>query len=228
MEASLISNTDDHIQIMKETLSMLFRELAPLDISIALENDFIEAIQHLIEELIKTRYNDVDQRIPYFLNMLESRIEPILKSIFSENHVSYNLWKQRFEFQMYRTLGFLLIESSFDIFRDYPDTEDSLKELKICLERSGEMKKFVKSFIVQLHARLLVIDAQTKVILHYYLLVKKCMSVITNSASHRMEVLNPIRDYLQGRENVVRDILIRILASTEPGSEDILDDGILT
>jgi hypothetical protein len=228
MTASLISNTDDHIKVMKDTLSLMFHALSPLDISKALENDFIEVIQHLIEELIKTRYNDVVHRIPYFMSILGSKIDPILKSIFSDNAESYNLWKQRFEFQMYRTLGFLFIESSFDIFRDYPETEELLKELKICLERSGEMKEFVRSLISQLRTRLLIVDAHTKDILYYYLLVKKCMSIVTNSAAHRLEVLNPIKSYLQGRENVVRDILLRILSATEPDSEDLLDEGNLS
>ena len=128
---SLLINNHDDLELYRETLFTVFRELDCVHVGKILETDFIEVIQAAIETMIRSQYSFEDSKMADFMGFLNVKIDPIITAIFSNDLESCKLWKQRLEFQIYRTVGLLLLEKSFDIIRDYPDSMDALKDLKV-------------------------------------------------------------------------------------------------
>jgi hypothetical protein len=222
---SLIHNGDENMDLFKNVLRSLFKKLECLDISKALEVDFIDIIQTTTDKMVRTR-NDGEGTISDFLNLFTIKIDPILEAIYNTNHDFRSLWKQRLEFQIYRTHGMLLMERSFDIFRDFPDSLEQVKDLRRCVERTGEMMGFIRTIKRLIQSRLLIIDAKTSDILDIFLLFRKCLVVLTPSNHSRSLIMNPIKSYLQSRTDATKEILMRIIFSTDPEADDTLDEGI--
>lgn len=112
-------------------LFTIFRELEGLRIRIIVEGEFIEIIQSAIEKMIRSNFNTEEAQMKSYLQFLNLKIDPILSAIFGQGHESATSWKPRIEFQIYRSVGLLLMEHIFEIIRDFPESEDNLADLKV-------------------------------------------------------------------------------------------------
>lgn len=88
------------------------------------------------------------------------------------------------------------MESTFEIVRDYPDSLCALRDLKACLDQSGEHEELVVSISKAVKDRLLIIDAKTQSILDMYLSINKCLQFLKLSDVTIPLILTPIKKYL--------------------------------
>ncbi|KAF2290079.1 hypothetical protein GH714_001798 [Hevea brasiliensis] len=81
----------------------------------------------------------------------------------------------------------------------------AIEDLKQCLEYTGQHSKLVESFISSLRYRLLTAGASTNDILHQYVSTIKALRTIDPAGVFLEAVGEPIRDYLRGRKDTIKD-----------------------
>ncbi|KAI4314137.1 hypothetical protein L6164_027073 [Bauhinia variegata] len=127
-------------------------------------------------------------------------------------------WKLRLEYFAYETLQDLRIAKLFEIIVDYPESSPAIKDLKLCLEYTGQHSKLVESFISALRYRLLTAGASTNDILHQYVSTIKALRTIDPAGVFLEAVGEPIRDYLRGRKDTIKCIVTMLTDGTSGSS----------
>lgn len=114
----------------RETIITVLRELEGLDLLSVLEGDFVGFIQQTLEDMIQNEDISDDSKIEFYLNFLNTKIEPLLETLFGRSS-TMDSWMHRLRYQTYRSLGLSLIANVFDIIRDYPSSHNALSDLKV-------------------------------------------------------------------------------------------------
>ncbi|KAH9321998.1 hypothetical protein KI387_016637, partial [Taxus chinensis] len=136
-------------------------------------------------------------------------------------------WHLRLEYFAYETLQDLRIGQLFDIIIDYPESEDAIKDLKQCLDNTGQHAKLVESFLSALRYRLLIAGASTNDILEQYVSTIKALRTMDPTGVFLEAVGQPIGEYLRGRKDASKCIVAMLTDTTggENSSGD-LNEGI--
>ena len=144
----------------------------------------------------------------------------------------FQSYKFRIQIHVYKIVGSILykilirLENIFELIRDFPDTKDSLHDLKYCVDNSGYHDKLTSSIIKSLHERLLIIDAKTSVILSFYLLLHNCIGLLIDSDIHKESILKPVQLYLRSRKDTADQILLKILDQENMDDQQLQDGEI--
>ncbi|XP_052200487.1 anaphase-promoting complex subunit 2 [Diospyros lotus] len=123
-------------------------------------------------------------------------------------------WQLRLEYFAYETLQDLRIAKLFEIIVDYPDSSPAIEDLKQCLGYTGQHSKLVDSFISALKYRLLTAGASTNDILHQYVSTIKALRTIDPAGVFLEAVGEPIREYLKGRKDTIKCIVMMLTDGT--------------
>ncbi|XP_057859859.1 anaphase-promoting complex subunit 2 isoform X2 [Cryptomeria japonica] len=136
-------------------------------------------------------------------------------------------WHLRLEYFAYETLQDLRIDQLFDIIIDYPESEDAIKDLKQCLDNTGQHAKLVESFLSALRYRLLIAGASTNDILEQYVSTIKALRTMDPTGVFLEAVGQPIGEYLRGRKDASKCIVAMLTDTTggENSSGDV-NEGI--
>eukprot|EP01018_Ginkgo_biloba_P025515 Gb_09164 [translate_table: standard] len=127
-------------------------------------------------------------------------------------------WHLRLEYFAYETLGDLRISQLFDIIIDYPESDDAIKDLKQCLDNTGQHAKLVESFLSALRHRLLIAGASTNDILEQYVSTIKALRTMDPTGVFLEAVGQPIGEYLRGRKDASKCIVAMLTDSTGGGN----------
>ncbi|KAI8915610.1 hypothetical protein EDD86DRAFT_243613 [Gorgonomyces haynaldii] len=100
----------------------------------------------------------------------------------------------------------------FDIIVEYPDSEDSLSDLQVCLEKTRDHGFVVEQLNAQLKSRLLHLGASTRDILTQYISTKICCARLSLSSTL---ILPQLHDYIASRQDAVGIILERMIANID-------------
>lgn len=135
-------------------------------------------------------------------------------------------WHLRLEYFAYETLQDLRINQLFDIIVDYPESEDTIKDLKQCLDNTGQHAKLVDSFLSALRYRLLIAVASTNDILTQYVSTIKALRTLDPTGVFLEAVGQPIGEYLRGRKDASKCIVAMLTDSSGGGNSTDVNEGI--
>lgn len=135
-------------------------------------------------------------------------------------------WRLRLEYFAYETLQDLRISQLFDIIVDYPESEDTIKDLKQCLDNTGQHAKLVDSFLSALRYRLLIAGASTNDILAQYVSTIKSLRTLDPTGVFLEAVGQPIGEYLRGRKDASKCIVAMLTDSSGGGNSTDVNEGI--
>lgn len=135
-------------------------------------------------------------------------------------------WHLRLEYFAYETLQDLRINQLFDIIVDYPESEDTIKDLKQCLDNTGQHAKLVDSFLSALRYRLLIAVASTNDILTQYVSTIKALRTLDPTGVFLEAVGQPIGEYLRGRKDASKCIVAMLTDSSGVGNSTDVNEGI--
>ena len=128
-------------------------------------------------------------------------------------------WQSRMEFFIYHALGSMRTEELFDIVVEYPDSSPAILDLKECLRQTGNLAKLVERFRVAVEARLLHPAAATSDILTQYISMVRVLRLLDPSGMVLEAVVAPVKAYLKGRRDAIREVLLMLVDDSEDGDE---------
>jgi anaphase-promoting complex subunit 2 len=114
-------------------------------------------------------------------------------------------------------------KSLFEMIADYPDSLQSIEELKYILHKTNNISYIGKNFRIILQKRLLHIGASTSQILEYYILLIKILRFLDNNQSSDIllyYITKPIRNYLLTRHDTIKCIITSILTSSNSNNNN--------
>ncbi|KAJ3357164.1 Anaphase-promoting complex subunit 2, partial [Kappamyces sp. JEL0680] len=219
-------------------LSQMLDALRCLCITDLIEGPLMDTLKGALEEKIMelSQGQHEESQLGVYLEFLNRKLCPLVSAIFPDKGMLVdqligaavvNTWKKRLEYHLFRTLAYLLMENIFEIIRDYPESEASLRDLKACVTETRSETELAASITKAMGERLFIIDAKTHNILDMYLTTGKCAAFLGVSEDITARILGPIKKYLNTRHDVARVILNMILESHDAemdeaiGEEDI-------
>ena len=128
-------------------------------------------------------------------------------------------WQSRMEFFIYHALGSMRTEELFDIVVEYPDSSPAILDLKECLRQTGNLAKLVEQFRAAVEARLLHPAAATSDILTQYISMVRVLRLLDPSGMVLEAVVAPVKAYLKGRRDTIREVLLMLVDDSEDGDE---------
>eukprot|EP00049_Salpingoeca_infusionum_P006080 m.101069 g.101069 ORF g.101069 m.101069 type:complete len:684 (+) comp13191_c0_seq1:121-2172(+) len=111
----------------------------------------------------------------------------------------------------HRILGMKRISELFDIIVDFPDSEPALQDLRTCLKKMPLRQQLITQLKQTLQKRLLHPGAQTNDIITQYTNAVSALRMVDPSGVILDIVCEPVRAYLQKRNDTVRCIVEELL-----------------
>lgn len=145
-------------------------------------------------------------------------------------------WESRLVYFVYESFGNLRIKELFDIIIDFPESKDSLLDLKDCLLKTKAYNKLIDVLKASFKKRLLHPGANTSDILSAYISSIKSLYIIDKNGILHMNACKVVEEYLKTRNDSIRCIvssmideenentLFEELEKTEPYEEDEEDE----
>eukprot|EP00871_Galdieria_phlegrea_P004993 jgi/Galph1/5495/GphlegSOOS_G4183.1 len=127
----------------------------------------------------------------------------------------YLQWHIRLEYLLCQELAARRIHDMFEIIVDYPDSLPALEDMKECLQKTGQKQELAKQLKMQLMNRLLHAGATTSDILTTYVHTIHSLRIIDPDGMILQHVSEPIRKYLQRRNDTIRCIINGIVNESE-------------
>lgn len=115
--------------------------------------------------------------------------------------------KTRLIYFSYESLAKLRIKELFDIIIEYPDSTDSLKDLKMCLDITNLHNDVISSLRTSFKNRLLHPGANTSDILATYISSIKALHILDPSGTLQVHACKCVEEYLITRPDGVRCII---------------------
>jgi anaphase-promoting complex subunit 2 len=120
---------------------------------------------------------------------------------------SLTQWRSRLDYFIYEILGQLRSDEMFDIVVDFPESNQALKDLKVCLEHTNVTDTFIDKFSGQLRRRLLHLGAATPVILAQYISSIKALNILDPSGILAEIICPLVKNYIKKRKDTTRCIV---------------------
>ena len=234
---------DNHDNINEDNLK-IFQLIYELQWNKCYRDQYILSFIKIIESKIILICNEniynikyLEQLDSFIKDRLMKYIQLILYNNYSNENInnnsnndnnninkSMNSLKELINELIYITLDLYIkyrSKSLFEIIADYPDSLNSIHELKYILHKTNNISYIGKNFRIILQKRLLHIGASTTQILEYYILLIKILRFIDNHQSSDIllyYITKPIRKYLLTRHDTIKCIITSIINSSNSNS----------
>ena len=195
---------------------MQLKELGIISLTEEILNSILShKIQMKIEEKCKGEYDGclIDEMNRWMEVVLFKYIE-IVFSKESEEIEKIISWKKKYLFHFYQSFVNLRVSELFDIIVEYPQSKESVKDLKLCLSKTNQFQHLTQSLKKVFKKRLLHPGANTFDIITQYISTIKVLLMIDPSGIALNRASHPIRKYLSNRKDTIRCI-VKSLTDTE-------------
>jgi len=125
--------------------------------------------------------------------------------------ISATDWPVRLLLLLHETLGSLRIGELFDVILDFPDSKRALEDLAECLRHTHQHQQLASSLRASLEARLLRPGADTAQVIDFYIQTIQALHMLDSSGVLLQRVSWPVCEYLQRRDDTVRQIVHGLL-----------------
>jgi len=161
-------------------------------------NGKVEYVYRLRERLLRPFKDWVDVIVPAWLKIILPKSPNLM-----------NDWNQRIDFFVYERFGKMRGAEIFDIVVDFPESEDALRDLKICIDKTN--LNMIDDMVERFEKRLLHPGARTTDIIESYINTIKSLRILDPTGVALQNIGGVIRDYLRGRDDTVRSIVTHML-----------------
>lgn len=183
-------------------LEQAFSEVAFTRIESELSKNYEAKVKTLMGRL-------TTRKLHQFRDWVNQAVKHWFEVILPKSHRLLSAWKQRIDFFVYERFGKMRVGEIFDIIIAYPSSEPALKDLKICVDKSD--LNFHDDMVNCFTKRLLHPGARTADIILTYINTIKALRILEPSGVALQRVGEPIREYLQHRDDTVRSVVTHML-----------------
>lgn len=109
------------------------------------------------------------------------------------NHYYYQQWETRLRFHVYEAFGNLRMNETFDIIKEYPESQNAILDLQTSLSHTLQHQQVVNILNNSIFKRLLQPGVKTSQIITLYILVIKSLRELDSSGVLLEGVSEPIK-----------------------------------
>ncbi|BES98851.1 anaphase-promoting complex, subunit [Nesidiocoris tenuis] len=130
-------------------------------------------------------------------------------------------FKRKLNHLLYETYTMSRIDQLFNIIIEYPESSPAITDLKLCLKKTHLRPVLVEKLKATLGKRLLHPGVNTPDIITAYISSIKALRDLDPTGIILETCTNPVRQYLRGREDTMRCV---VMSLTEEGPGDLADE----
>ena len=132
-------------------------------------------------------------------------------------------YKKQLSHFMYTNYAHIRIKRLFDIIIDFPDSKNSIEDLKVCLSKTNLRSHVVKTLKNSIEQRLLHPGVNTSDILTAYVAAIKALLCLDPTGIMMENICEPLRKYLRNRDDTVKCIVSNLTEDCD-SSNDIMEE----
>jgi anaphase-promoting complex subunit 2 len=132
-------------------------------------------------------------------------------------------YKKQLSHFMYTHYAHIRIKRLFDIIIDFPDSRNSIEDLKACLAKTNLRSQVIKSLKSSIEQRLLHPGVGTSDILTAYVAAIKALLCLDSTGVMMENICQPLRKYLRNRDDTVKCIVSNLTDDCD-STNDIMEE----
>jgi anaphase-promoting complex subunit 2 len=132
-------------------------------------------------------------------------------------------YKKQLAHFMYTHYAHVRIRRLFDIIIDFPDSRNSIDDLKLCLAKTNLRTHVIKSLTSSIEQRLLHPGVGTSDILTAYVAAIKALLCLDSTGVMMENICEPLRKYLRNRDDTVKCIVSNLTDDCD-STNDIMEE----